>query len=500
MDTSTIKKQVKEKFKKVESIEAIRGNFEPKKLIETSYPKPLKRKFLVYENFGLSIEESYFWIKDMLADFGFIETEKLVDTFTTSEQSAFFGSGQVRLGAQQDKAASYLGIVGKMVKEMFQIVRDIRLYEEREEMYKRAKQGDDSAEKALKGTWIDFIDNGPQGVKASSVYGMASQLGYAVLPDLFFAAPPNLKQEDLDKYIKNLDFNDKVKAVLARKLSLFIQWRDATGKEIAARKNFTIKYLRQHYNSIKLYMNWIKPYLRNIKRLGMDAENQLSADIVGAFEGAVLEIEFLAKKPAAKPGDPIPCALATFRLRTRPVMNYGPDNQRGPSHIGRMEMTLRSYVWTEDEINAFKKIKQEEDFEMLKSIDESIEDSMKFLEDDLKKYLESWGEKFNKEERLARSLVESGAAKDIESARIKAESMLKKKEEKASGVLDPFTSILSGFKELGSSFFSSKEKAHDAKKEKEIMELKKGALAKEASFGISRVYELYKKSHRMFTP
>ncbi|HME87209.1 MAG TPA: hypothetical protein VKE88_02255, partial [Candidatus Nanoarchaeia archaeon] len=195
-----VKEEMKKAFKKLETVERVRGGYGESR-IETDYPAPIKRQFIIYENFGMSLEESYFWMKDMLIDAGFGDFDKITDTFTASEQSGLFGSAQQRLGIQQDKAASYLALIGRMVKEMFQIVRDIRLLEERENMYQQAAKGDDGAEKALKGAWVDFIDNGPQGLRASSVYGMASQLGYTVLPDLFFAAKPNLKREQVTDYV-----------------------------------------------------------------------------------------------------------------------------------------------------------------------------------------------------------------------------------------------------------------------------------------------------------
>ncbi len=496
-----IKKIIKEKFKDIEKIEAIRGETKESQLIETQYPKPVKRHFLVYENFGLSIEESYFWIKDMLEQLGFVDIEKIVDTFTASEQSSFFGSAQQRLGLQQDRATSYLATIGKMVKEMFQIVREIQLLDERERLYKKAHEDkDDGAEKALKGVWIDFIDNGPGQLKASSVYGLATQIGYTILPDLFFSAPAALKQEEVSPYVKTLEFNEKVKTALVRKLEQYVAWRDATSKQITAKKKFTIQYLRQHYNSIKLYMDWVKPYLRNIRRLGMDPETQLSANIVGAFEGSVLEIEILSKKPG-KRDEPHPCILATFIYRTRPVMQTGQEFQRGPLHLGRMELTLRAYVWTDEEIAEFKKLKLAEDFEMLKSVDSSVEEAMNYLGDDLKKYLEEAGEKFEGKydvEQVAKSLIKAKPELTLEQARERAKEMIEGK--KGPSMFGPFAAIAAGFKELGKGFVPIKNELREAKRKKEEITEKKKELSGTVKKLLNTLYVVYKKSHMLITP
>jgi len=493
MDT---KEMIKKTFGKLEKLELLKGQISDKDLIETNYPESLKRHFFVYESFGSSIEESYFWMKDYLYDFGFIEFDKIVDTYTASEQSAFFGSAQQRLGLQQDKAAQYLATIGKMVREMFQIVRDIKLLEEREEMYKLAAAGDDGAEKALKGVWIDFVDNGPQGLKASSVYGMASQLGYNVLPDLFFAADPNLKKEEVSDYVKKLEFNEKVKTALVRKLEQFVLWRDATAKEISSKKKFTVQYLRQHYNAIKLYMDWVKPYLKNIKRLTPSYDEKLAENIVGAFEGSALEIEVLAKKP----GNPHECILMTFVYRTRPIMQTGQDYQRGPSHVGRMEMTMRGYVWTDEEIKAYKDIRMAEDFEMLKSIDSSVEEAMNFLGDKLVEYLKEAGEKFGKEdevEQMAKFLLKAKKATTIDSARTKAKEILIGKT-KGSPAMEPITAIAAGFKELAKGFVPLKNEIKDAKRKEEKIKEDKKKKADKVISNVGTIFEVYKKAHKLF--
>jgi hypothetical protein len=487
-----------------EKIPAKREDTIPSKFVETKYPKSIKRKYLLYENFGLGVEENYYAIKDSLVDMGFTDIEKIVDTFTASEQSGLFGTAQQRLSIQQGQVSQYLATIGKMVRELFQIVREIKLKEERETLYDKAKAGDDGAEKALKGVWIDFVDNGPGGLKASSVYGLSQQLGYTVLPDLFFAAPANIQQTDVSTYVsKELkDFNDKVKTALVRKLEQFVAWRDATAKEIRANKKFTIQYLRQHYNSIKLYIDWVKPYMKNVKRMGSDPEEQLSADIIGAFEGAVTEIEILAKKP----GEPHNCILVSFRFRTRPIMHSTPDySSKGPQHIGRMEMTLRGYVWTDEDIKTYKKIKMQEDFEMIKSIDSSLEEAMDYLGEDIKKYLESAGQKFGKEsevEVLATSLLKSGVSKTIDEAREKAKSMLEgsKKPEKGQSLFAPFTSMFSGLKELGDAFIPSHSETNkEIEKQKKIKSAKKDG-AKDVSRDLKGLYIGYKKSRRFLVP
>jgi len=87
----------------------------------------------------LSIEEPYFWILDELKQ-NFQIIEKLEDSFAAAENSAFFGVTQQRLGAQQDKVSQFLATTGKMIKELFQMVRELRIIDERLQYYDEASK------------------------------------------------------------------------------------------------------------------------------------------------------------------------------------------------------------------------------------------------------------------------------------------------------------------------------------------------------------------------
>ncbi|MBU0535586.1 MAG: hypothetical protein KKE20_01370, partial [Nanoarchaeota archaeon] len=122
---------------------------------------PLARMRLVYEVYNQSIEELYFWAVDNLhEEEEFTEFLKIQDVFAASEHSAFSGVAMQRLGLYQDKVSQFLATIGKMIKELFQLVREIRIIDERLELYIKSNQGDDAAEISLKGYWIDLVEGG----------------------------------------------------------------------------------------------------------------------------------------------------------------------------------------------------------------------------------------------------------------------------------------------------------------------------------------------------
>src|SRR3989344_4174241 len=326
-------------FKK-EITELIPGEHGP-----TGFPEPKKSYTLFMESADLALEAPYYWILDSLK-MAFPIVEKLEDSFAASENSAFFGVAQQKIGAQQDKISQYLATTGKMIKELFQMVRELRIIDERlryydgaeKELEKDIDKRERGAEITLKGMFVDLVQGG--GKSAASVYGMSRELEFVTLPDLFFYAPPFKDVDELEKHVKNLekDFNASVLRVLERHLRQFYEWKTRTHSEHAARKGFMLQYLLQHFEIIKMYINWIKPYLRHVGKLSFKSKNMVSPDLVSAFEGSMLDIEVLARKRDDKTGMN-GCVLASFFYRTRPELKVVQEGyQRGPVHIGKMEV------------------------------------------------------------------------------------------------------------------------------------------------------------------
>lgn len=355
--------------------------------IETGYPKPKKRYKIVRESFGQNVEEVYFWfLNHIMQDQGFSKVDKITDIFSASENSAFFGASQQRLGIQQDRAAQFLRGIGEMIKQLFSLVRELRIIDERLVLYNNYKSSR-SADNTLKGLYIDLAEGGTK--NPGSVLGLAQQVNYTILPDLFFGSKSK-SIEDIDKEIDSLEFNEQVKSILKRKLYSYLNWVDKTHKEHTARRKFLLQYLRQHWTVIKMYMSWIKPYLRNTVKLSMNSGQLDSPYLINAFETSMTEIEILAYKKAKNNFHP--CIIATFEYRTKPAMVQGPEFQRGPSHVGRVTITLRAYSWSEKQIEAYKRMKNEEDLELLGVADANVKSAMEALGDELEKYLEEAGE------------------------------------------------------------------------------------------------------------
>ena len=442
--------------------------------IRTGYPAPARRYRLHYEGYNISIEEPYFWVLHYLRYFsGFPYIDKITDIFAAAENSAFFGASQQRLGLQQDKVSQFLATIGKMVRELFQLVRELRILDERLGYYADSytqSRSSESAEITLKGIWVDMVEQGAK--NPASVYGMAREVQFTTLPDLFFSTHP-VKQEDVDDLVERERgaFNRKVREVLKRKLRTYLAWKEHTYEELKNRRIFTLKYLRQHYEIIKMYIAWVKPYLRNIQRLQLDQSKTETADLLVAFETSMIEVEILAKKPSGKINE---CILMHYQFRTRPEMSYSQEYQRGPLHLGRVEIDFRAYAWTDEEISNYKKMREQEDFQLLGIIDASVKAALESLGDELMRYLREAGEEFEAKEKKA-------APKQ--------------------SLLSPYGSVFKGFADMLKGFKVPKEvkAAKQKPKKQEIFRL--GIARRDARERVKvtmwAIYHHFKKHHEM---
>ncbi len=444
---------------------------------ETDYPKPGNRFKLIHEETGLSMEQMYYWcLNHIKTDMGYPYLDKITDLFSASEQSASFGNTGQRMSVQQDRASGFLRGISELVKTLFEIVRELRIIEERREIYSNWKNHK-SADATLKGLFADFAENKGGQMQPGSLYHLAESVGYAALPDLFFNTVV-YKKEDIDKVVDSMtSFNPNVKNVLKRKLYQFIVWKEKTEKELDSRWVFQLRYLRQHYLTIKMYMSWVKPYLKHIKRLNMHEEDIDSADLVAGFDSSVSEVEVLARRPAGKGYNSV--VLMNFRFVSKPVMQYRQDFNQGPVHIGKGTMQLRCYGWTDHRIKMYKAMRDQEDKELLGLVDDKLQDAMNHLGDDLDRYLKK---------------AEGQETKKASSDENKEKKPLVSNE----GVLEPFKALFSGFSEITSSLNPGK---FIPKKKKEFKEEESKVIAAtaKANFSMWMVYNNYKKANRLLS-
>ncbi len=367
------------------------------RIVPTDFPSPANRYRLVLEYPNFNIEQTYYWfLRFYNESFGFERMEKIIDTLAASAASSNFGNLQTRLAAQQAQASQYLKGVSDMIKGLFQIVRELRIIDERLQYYYDS-DGDSngnaenalSSEIVLKGLWIDQVEGGAK--NPASIYGLAQTIGFTILPDLFFRIRIKDKK-NLEKEVDNLKYNEKVKEVLKRKLRQYYEWKIRTKGELKQRRMFEIKYLRQHYDTIKLYMSWVKPYLKNVRRLQMYEKNMENPNIIHAFETQLIEIETLfIRQDFGNHMNAVVSLHFFYRVKPELAFHSYEYQHKGPIYSGLADITIRAYAWSDEEIENYIKYRNYEELDLMTTIDNSVKEAMDSLGDELKKYLKEAG-------------------------------------------------------------------------------------------------------------
>lgn len=463
-----------------------------KEIYDSNIGEPDGPYRVIMDNMQSGVEANYFWIKRFLehryphginCSGGRGRIEKLKDLYLASEASSYWGNIETRRSTQIEKYSQMMQTIGGMLKSTFQMLRELRILDERIEYYDGYKTGDETASHTLKSYWTDIVEGGHK--SPLSVFGLAGQIGYATLPDLFFSINPKTKGE-VDREMRKISVNKRVKSILGKKLKQFLVWKEKTEIEIRTRKNFMLKYLRQHFNAIKLNINWLKPYLRSIKRLEFDESISRDPDLLKSLETAKSEIEIMGIRYIYEYIDPKkddfktdykfkkwkPCILIRFWFIAMPQMSFQKEYSRGAIQTGRTIMQIEHYAATEEQIKAYKKSLEDDDIEILASLNESLN----AMKEDLDKYLEQAGETIKKDEE--------------------------KKQEKPEGILSPLKSVASGFKEIFSlAGIKKREKGKYVFTPRGFNEKKEKAAAQaEAKFYAYVLYDIFKKTHRMMAP
>lgn len=450
-----------------------------KKSTEHKKGLPINSYELVYDSAEAHLESIYFWLLDMLNKFS-QEVQKVTDNFTSSPGSGHFAEMGQRATKMQDEAGKYMGGLNQVTKSILNLLYDLKEFEIRLGHYEDAKSKDlkrkENGKLAIKQIWMDNVD-----IKKGrgSINQMSFELGFVTLRDAFMIAN---KPADAEKMAKgdNALINDQVKRILIPRLSEFEKWTEASESEL--RKRFAIEkaYLRQQYETLKLYSAWIRPYLKAAGELKMKGFDNNPA-LVNAFNTSMFELVLFGKSKISKPPagiserlmkkkverDYYSCYLISLKFRGFPQK----VTQQHYGFGGRIEMGFDSFALNSEELRVMDDELKNQDIEdVFNFVEETTQDTLKQLEDDIKKFMSD----DKKEER-------------------------EKKEENIDDI-NPFSALLGFFKQESSKDKNNKKIIKDIKDIKKDNYIEK-LLRKEAEAGSNKIiyliYDIYKKAHGM---
>ena len=357
---------------------------------------------LGYDSNSETLEPIYFFILDLLNDFG-LPPEKLVDNFTSTPGSGHFAELGQRATIMQQQGTKILGDINTVLRSVLNVVYDLKEFKIRLEHYKALKSKDSNVKEAavlsLKQLWMDKVDYVAK--QQSSIKAMAlGQAGFQTLIDAFLAAK---EVKDVDK----LDLNDRIKRILKPRLLEFNHWLEQSEKELQKRYDIERNYLRSQVNSLKLYSRWAKPYLKASQDLESQDKGREPA-LVKTFNTILLELTLLSKRkinvsdeaadgtfPKEFSGksfqrglkrDYYMCILIDFKFRGIPQrVSQQPHYLFG----GKAEINFKGYALNDDELAKLEEELKKSDIEdVLTLIEGTTTESLDRLQEDINFFLD----------------------------------------------------------------------------------------------------------------
>jgi hypothetical protein len=350
---------------------------------EVTGKEALSKHKLVYDSPTETLEPIYFFILDLMNEFG-LAPEKLTDNFVSSPGSQHFGEMGQRSSIMQQQGSKLLGDINTVLRSILNLIYDLREFKIRLQSYADLSDPSkkDGAILSLKQLWMDKVDvqKGNSSIKAMAL----GQAGFNTLIDAFLVVKDS---KDVDK----LDLNEIVKRILKPRIHEFNIWLTQSEGELQKRYEIEKTYLKSQVNSLKIYSRWAKPYMKAAQELEM-SEAGRNPVLVKMFNSLLLELTLLGKQKADckysnKNYSPkrtvYKCVLVDFNFRGIPN-----KTQQGFVVGGRAEVTFRAYVLNEEEIEKLEEEMKKSDLNSaLGLIEGSTTESLGHLQEDIDYFL-----------------------------------------------------------------------------------------------------------------
>lgn len=458
--------------------------------------KSISSHKLSFDSQQNQLEPIYYWFLDFMGQVGWKDVIKTVDNFMASPGSGQFSEMSMKATKMQEEGMKILGGMNQIIKSVLNLIYDLKEFELRLENYKDAKSEDKNTRTdgmlALKQIWLDNVD-----IKKGrgAIHQMASmEMGFSTLREAFMMADGpdgarKLNSEDIEKGGSGL-INDSVMRILIPRLSEFEKWVDYSHQELTKRFSIEKSYLKSQVETVKLYSQWMKPYLVNAEKLrqkGFDKD----AALVSSFSTTMFELQLMGKRPVGVNEDKFKgyktkrgyneVIFITLKYRGHVSQRVTQKGDYGFGMGGLVDVYFDSYSLNDEELKAAEKMLEDEDLK--KSMEFSMDvagDALKELQKDLDYFLKT------KEQR---------DADDEEN---------KKKEEKKKEVVD-----INPFAALFGLFWTKKEKKkvkkgdevvlkpEEIRKDNFVEKTMRAAGASGATAALYLIYDVYKKAHRM---
>ena len=369
---------------------------------------------LVYDSTSETLEPVYFWILDLMNDFG-LKVEKYVDNFSASTGSGYFSEMSQRATIMQQQGSKILGDVNTVLRSVLNIIYDLKDFRIRLQHYDSLNSKNEAEREgailAMKQIWMDKVDiQKGQG----SIHALTTgNLQFTTLRDALLAVKD---EEDA----KKIDLNERVRRLLLARIQEFNVWLKESEAELRKRYELEKTYLKAQVNSLKLYSRWARPYLKAASELEQKEQGR-NPNLVKTFNTQILELTLLGKravnvKEAAIEGtlpreferlktkkDYYSCVLVDFTFRGIPQRI---SQQAHYVFGGKVDVAFKGYALNEEELKKLDfELNKSDLAEVLKLVEGATTESLNQLQEEINFFLdEKTEEKKQKEEKEKKNI------------------------------------------------------------------------------------------------
>ena len=236
---------------------------------------------LVYESYSETLEPVYYFIIDLMNDFG-LNPEKIIDNFSDTAGGTHFSETGMKSARMQDEAMKMMQSIGIITKGILQNIHDLKDFKLRLQIYEDLKSDKKEIKEAsnltLKQIWLDKVDIIKGG---TSIKGLAmGQVAMQTLWDAFLVV-------NNEKEVAKIDMNDRIKRILMPRILEYNRWVKESEKELKKRYAIQRTFLKSQVNNLKLYTRWAKPYLKAVQDLE-SKDSGRNPELAKAFNRVIL--------------------------------------------------------------------------------------------------------------------------------------------------------------------------------------------------------------------
>ena len=347
-------------------------------------PQDLAEHTFIFDTTQEGFEHTYFWLLDFISGKGY-KVNKTQDYFIASELGNLYQQAGTMRTAIEKRASELLQTVGILIKSIVQLLWDLKEFDLRLKIYEKYFKGKgkekDEGALGLKAIYLTEVD-----VKKGrgSINVLTTDANFATLRDAFMIAKSS---DDVDK----LDLNARVKNILKPRLGEYMDWAKRSYEELSSRRKIEKAYLKSQVNALKMYTAWAKPYLIATNRLMPPEKYETDADVISGFNVTKVNVSIRGKKeykpaptstiilPELKKNKVFQVLELTFKYRSFPERIRTPQGQATGFRV-RLEVKITPYVFTQDQLDKLEIKEEAEVWKFANLTQESIDAIRKDLE------------------------------------------------------------------------------------------------------------------------